>query len=87
MIVEDIAKLTSPEQCGLLTLQPHPAANRFAVAEVLSVSGNLTEAAANFFAALRRLDAARVKRIVAEPLPNFGLGVALNDRLIRAAHD
>ncbi len=87
VVVEDIAKLTSPERCGLLTLQPHPAAHRFVAAEVLSVSGNLTEAAANFFAALRRLDAARVERIIAEPLPNRGLGVALNDRLTRASHD
>ena len=86
VIVEEIAKLVASERCGLLTLQPHSAAHRFAVAEVLSVSGNLTEAAANFFAALRRLDAARVERIVAEPLPNRGLGVALNDRLKRAAH-
>ena len=87
VVVNDIAKWTSPERCGLLTLQSHPAAHRFAAAEVLSASGNLTEAAANFFAALRRLDAARVERIIAEPLPNRGLGVALNDRLTRAAHD
>lgn len=86
-LVADIAAWTIPNRCGLLTLQPHPAANRFAGAEVLSASGNLTEAAANFFAALRRLDAARVERIVAERLPNRGLGVALNDRLSRAAHD
>ena len=86
VIDEDIAKLAVSERCGLLTLQPHPAAHRFAVAEVLSVSGNLTEAAANFFAALRRLDAARVERIVAQRLPNHGLGLALNDRLMRAAH-
>ncbi len=86
VIVEDIATITSPERCGVLSLQSHPAAHRFEAAEVLSASGNLTEAAANFFAALRRLDAAQVKRIIAEPLPNHGLGVALNDRLTRAAH-
>ena len=87
VIVEDIAKWTAPERCGVLILKSHPAIHRFATAEVLSASGNLTEAAANFFAALRRLDAARVERIIAEPLPNRGLGVALNDRLTRAAHD
>ena len=86
IIVADIAALAIPERCGLLTLQPHPAAHRFSVAEVLSASGNLTEAAANFFAALRRLDAAQVEWIIVEPLPNRGLGVALNDRLTRAAH-
>lgn len=86
-LVADMGVWSDPNRCGLLTLQPHPAASRFAAAEVLSVNGNLTEAAANFFAALRRLDAARVERIVAERLPNRGLGVALNDRLTRAAHE
>lgn len=86
VIVADVGKLDAPERCGLLTLQAHPTAHRFAAAEVLSAGGDLTEAAATFFAALRRLDAAQVERIVAEPLPNRGLGVALNDRLSRAAH-
>ena len=86
MIVEKIDTLTSPGRCGLLTLQPDPAAGCFASVEVLSAGGDLTEAAANFFAALRRLDAARVERIVALPFPNHGLGRALNDRLTRAAH-
>ncbi|TXT20051.1 MAG: tRNA threonylcarbamoyladenosine biosynthesis protein [Planctomycetota bacterium] len=85
-IVDDLDSLAEPNRCGLLTLQPQPAASRFAAVEVLSVTGNLTEAAANFFAALRRLDAARVEQIVALPFPNHGLGRALNDRLTRAAH-
>lgn len=86
-IVEDLSRVTASERCGLLTLQPGPGASRFAAVETLSVRGDLTEAAANFFAALRRLDAARVEQIVAMPFPNRGLGRALNDRLSRAAHD
>ena len=86
VIVEELDSVSSPNRCGLLTLQPHPAAFRFAAVEVLSVDGDLTEAAANFFAALRRLDAASVERIIALPFPNRGLGRALNDRLTRAAH-
>lgn len=85
-IIDDLGTLASPSRCALLTLQPHPAASSFAVVEVLSAGGDLTEAAANFFAALRRLDAACVERIVALPFPNHGLGRALNDRLMRAAH-
>ncbi len=85
-IVDEISSVASPDHCGLLTLQPHPSASRFAAVEVLSSSGDLTAAAANFFAALRRLDAARVERIFAMPFPNQGLGRALNDRLTRAAH-
>ena len=53
--------------------------------EVLSKVGDLREAAANFFAALRRLDDAGLDLILAEMLPDRGLGRALNDRLRRAA--
>lgn len=51
----------------------------------LSRSGDLVEAAANFFAALRTLDAAGVERIAVMPIPAHGLGEAINDRLKRAA--
>lgn len=85
-VVEDLSQVTASERCGLLTLQSHLAAARFAAVEVLSSGGDLTEAAVNFFAALRRLDATRVERIIATPFPNHGLGRALNDRLMRAAH-
>ena len=75
------------KSCGLMSLGPveETAAARFAAVEVLSATGDLTEAAAHFFAALRRLDAARVDRIFASPFPEEGLGRALNDRLSRAA--
>jgi L-threonylcarbamoyladenylate synthase len=51
----------------------------------LSPTGDLTEAAANLFAYLRRLDAAGAKSIAAAPVPGHGLGAAINDRLRRAA--
>ena len=51
----------------------------------LSPRGDLVEAAANFFAALRTLDAAGVERIAVMPIPAHGLGEAINDRLKRAA--
>ena len=60
---------------------PHP----FIAVEVLSPTADLREAAANLFAALRRLDAAHPDLIVAQLLPNRGLGLAVNDRLSRAA--
>jgi len=53
--------------------------------EVLSPQQDLTECAANFFAALRRLDAGPATRIVAVRFPQAGLGRALNDRLERAS--
>jgi L-threonylcarbamoyladenylate synthase len=51
----------------------------------LSVSGDLTEAAANLFAALRALDRSGASAIAAMPIPQEGLGEAINDRLRRAA--
>ncbi len=51
----------------------------------LSPSGDLVEAAANLFAALRALDASGAKAIAVMPIPEQGLGEAINDRLRRAA--
>jgi L-threonylcarbamoyladenylate synthase len=51
----------------------------------LSPSGDLVEAAAQLFAALRRLDAAGATAIAVAPIPDEGLGEAINDRLRRAA--
>ncbi|HET7210826.1 MAG TPA: L-threonylcarbamoyladenylate synthase [Methyloceanibacter sp.] len=50
----------------------------------LSQSGNLEEAAARLFTALRELDQAGVATIAVMPIPAIGLGEAINDRLRRA---
>jgi L-threonylcarbamoyladenylate synthase len=52
----------------------------------LSPAGDLLEAAANLFAMLREMDsAAKGKAIAVSPVPDHGLGRAINDRLRRAA--
>ena len=51
----------------------------------LSAAGELTQAAANLFAHLRELDAEDCGVIAVMPIPEFGLGEAINDRLRRAA--
>jgi len=51
----------------------------------LSPQRNLREAAANLFSLLRRLDALGANSISVAPIPNHGLGRAINDRLSRAA--
>ena len=51
----------------------------------LSSAGDLTEAAANLFAMLRDLDRPEYTVIAAMPVPDQGLGRAINDRLRRAA--
>jgi L-threonylcarbamoyladenylate synthase len=51
----------------------------------LSQRGDLTEAAANLFGYLRALDAKGARVIAVMPIPDHGLGEAINDRLRRAA--
>ena len=51
----------------------------------LSESGDLSEAAANLFAGLRQLDRPEYSAICVAPIPETGLGIAINDRLKRAA--
>ena len=61
-----------------------PGPEGYAAAEVLAPDGSPETAAANLFAALRRLDAAGLDLILAEPCDEAGLGHAIMDRLRRA---
>lgn len=87
IVCEDPGDQPVLPRTGLLTLRRPRTAGRFDAVEVLSASGDLREAAANLFAALYRLDALGLDRIVAVEVPDVGLGVAINDRLRRAAHE
>jgi L-threonylcarbamoyladenylate synthase len=51
----------------------------------LSATGDLHEAARNLFSMLHELDAAGAGMIAVAPIPETGLGEAINDRLARAA--
>ncbi|WP_336287960.1 MULTISPECIES: L-threonylcarbamoyladenylate synthase [unclassified Bartonella] len=51
----------------------------------LSESGKLEEAASHLFQYMKQLDSFNLKCIAVEPIPSYGLGEAINDRLIRAA--
>lgn len=73
-----------PSRTGYLGFRSVPGAGRFAAGEVLSASGDLREAAANLFACLHRLDANGLELILAEALPESGLGLAIMDRLRKA---
>ncbi len=77
------AQPSVPNAAGLVFDSPPP--GTFTALEVLAPDRSLVTAAANFFAALRRLDAGPGDVILAEPFPRHGLGIALNDRLRRAA--
>jgi L-threonylcarbamoyladenylate synthase len=69
---------------ALLAFGPH-ALDGFAEVINLSASGDLAEAASRLFAALHALDRPEFSGIAAMTVPERGLGVAINDRLRRAA--
>ncbi|MEO6785709.1 MAG: L-threonylcarbamoyladenylate synthase [Chthoniobacteraceae bacterium] len=72
-------------RAGLLAWCSDDDAKGFDAVEILSRSGDLKAAAASLFAKLRLLDAAGLEQIIAEPVPQEGLGIAINDRLRKAA--
>jgi L-threonylcarbamoyladenylate synthase len=65
--------------------EPAPGADSAAAIMNLSPRGDLNEAAAKLFGYLRALDATRATAIAVMPVPEEGLGEAINDRLRRAA--
>ncbi|MCA8938243.1 MAG: threonylcarbamoyl-AMP synthase [Planctomycetes bacterium] len=82
-LVERVLPESANPRLGALVFQDAPTG--FGHVEVLSPSGNLIEAAANLFAAMRRLESANIDEILAEVLPEDGIGAAIMDRLRRAA--
>lgn len=81
--IEAIIKVKHLRSPAILSFQ-HPYAG-YSNNMVLSPSGDLHEAARNLFGMLRDLDHREVDAVVAEEVPNHGLGRAINDRLRRAA--
>jgi L-threonylcarbamoyladenylate synthase len=73
------------KKIGLLVFQEPRWSFKFHHIEVLSKKGDFREAAANLFAAIRRLDELNLDVILAETIPEVGLGRAIMDRLRRAS--
>ncbi len=76
---------TFRENVGLLAAHPVSDLTGFAAVEILSPTGDLREAAANLYAAMRRLDERGLIRILALSMPVEGLGAAIMERLRKAA--
>lgn len=81
----DLLREYEPQRTGVLLFQNTELPCSPAVLRILSPQGDTEEAARHLFAYLRELDAAAIDRILAEPLPETGLGRAINDRLRRAS--
>ncbi len=79
------AQVWAGVKLGLLAFTEPDHPDSYAAVEVLSKTGDLREAAANLFAALRRLDGLGLEGIVACRFPERDLGIAIMDRLRRCA--
>lgn len=85
MFMADLDKtveLVDLDRAALLTFQKDYKAKHQVI---LTPTGDMTEAAKNLFDALRRLDKMPVDLILAEFVPDEGIGRAINDRLRRAS--
>jgi L-threonylcarbamoyladenylate synthase len=85
-IADDLKAFKSDKRCALLAWNPVEKEDRFVAIRNLSERQDLREAAANLFRYLHELDALDVDLIVAERVPDQGLGSAILDRLQRASH-
>jgi L-threonylcarbamoyladenylate synthase len=72
------------KKIGLLLFKDEITEGGIVHQEILSKTGNTNEAAKNLYAAMHRLDKSNLDVIIAERLPNTGLGKTINDRLERA---
>lgn len=75
----------SSEKVGVVLFTERCLAQGYAEVMVLTHDGNLAEAAAHLFSALRRMDSLGLDRVLVESVPEHGLGRAIMDRLRRAA--
>lgn len=82
LIIQDNPLPTSDKH-GLLSWTA--SGQGFARVEHLSTTGDLREAAANLYGAMRRLDGAGLELITAQAVPELGIGAAIMDRLRKAS--
>lgn len=74
------------KKIGYLAFQKSNLTLNYSTVEILSEKGDLKEAAVNLFGALHRLEDSDVDMIVADPVPEVGVGVAIMDRLRKASY-
>ena len=70
---------------GLLSFSGENTAN-YQIVELLTENKNLKTCAVNLFAAIHRLEESDVAYILAEPVPEEGIGIAIMDKLRKAAY-
>ncbi|MFA4923000.1 MAG: Sua5 family C-terminal domain-containing protein, partial [Ignavibacteriaceae bacterium] len=84
MLTIDSIERYRDQKIGAIFFKGNDSKFQFEKEIILSPSGSLSEAAANLFSTLYKLDDLRLDVILIEPLPREGLGVALMDRIQKA---
>lgn len=82
--IDELLQQYPNEKIAVLSLKKQAIQPPVAYSYALSENGSLEEAAANLFAQLRNIDASDATIIIAAPVPEQGIGRAINDRLRRA---
>lgn len=82
--ISELLKCFEGKNIGLLLFKNTVQNKSIIHQEILSKSGNFNEAAKNLYAAMHRLDKNKLDVIIAERLPDKGLGKTINDKLERA---
>jgi L-threonylcarbamoyladenylate synthase len=83
--VSEFLKYFEGKKIGLLLFKKTIQNDNIVSQEILSKSGDFLEAAKNLYAAMHRLDQNKLDVIIAERLPDEGLGKTINDKLERAS--
>jgi len=82
--VPDFLKHFEGKKIGVLLYKQPIEHSNIVQEEILSLNGDLNEAAKNLYAAMHRLDQLKLDVIIAEKFPSQGLGKTINDKLERA---
>ena len=83
--LEELEKTHSDKKIGALVFGNYIPVNKNTIVKNLSQKEDYTEAAVNLFKYLREFDEIDIDVIIADYLPTINLGIAINDRLKRAA--
>jgi L-threonylcarbamoyladenylate synthase len=85
LINENLPADIDKSKAGLLSYSGENTAN-YQLVELLSPDKDLKTCAVNLFAAIHRLEESDVEYILAEPVPEIGIGIAIMDKLRKAAY-
>ncbi|WP_339623333.1 L-threonylcarbamoyladenylate synthase [uncultured Winogradskyella sp.] len=85
-LLETINKYNG-KRVGVITFQSEINDSAIDAQMALSKTGDLVEAASHLYQILHQLDKMQLDVIIAEKLPNYGLGKSINDRLSRATKE